>query len=281
MRYPGQGVSRAVSGGEGNGPSRSCVPGHRCDEPLQLPRKIVERRRLRADLFLNVRTRVVGVACATTLATQAVVANRANARAEAAHPAYETNLKIVKVKGDGRCMFRALALGLAHNKKKFLSEQDEVKEADLLRLAVSDCICRSATRRHDFEEALIAIKMEGSIQSYCQRLIRPSFWGGEAELLVLSRLLKTPISVYIREGAGFRGSFRSIQQYGEAFGPALCSLLLETCFVGRWHATALLQIAAEANLWICLFALGMEHAKKKKPVRLLYNGNNHYDLLLP
>ena len=61
-------------------------------------------------------------------------------------------------------MFRALALGLAHNKKKFLTQQDEEKEADMLRLAVGDCICRSVSRRHDFEEALIAIKMEGSIQ---------------------------------------------------------------------------------------------------------------------
>lgn len=31
---------------------------------------------------------------------------------------------------------------------------------------------------------------------YCQRLTKPTFWGGEVELLVLSRMLHTPIYVY-------------------------------------------------------------------------------------
>eukprot|EP00976_Prorocentrum_cordatum_P107587 1194666-Prorocentrum_minimum.AAC.12 len=33
---------------------------------------------------------------------------------------------------------------------------------------------------------------------YCKRINSPSFWGGEAELLVLSKMLKTPIRVYLR-----------------------------------------------------------------------------------
>lgn len=32
--------------------------------------------------------------------------------------------------------------------------------------------------------------------SYCQRLQKPSFWGGEVEILVLSRMLKVPIYVF-------------------------------------------------------------------------------------
>ncbi len=33
-------------------------------------------------------------------------------------------------------------------------------------------------------------------RSYCQRLQQPSFWGGEVEILVLSRMLKVPVYVY-------------------------------------------------------------------------------------
>lgn len=34
---------------------------------------------------------------------------------------------------------------------------------------------------------------------HARRIVSPSFWGGEAELLVLSKLLKTPIQVYLPE----------------------------------------------------------------------------------
>jgi hypothetical protein len=33
---------------------------------------------------------------------------------------------------------------------------------------------------------------------YCKRLQNPKFWGGEAELLVLAKMLKAAIKVYIR-----------------------------------------------------------------------------------
>lgn len=35
--------------------------------------------------------------------------------------------------------------------------------------------------------------------SYCRRLQNPSFWGGEPELLVLSKMLRVPIYVYTKE----------------------------------------------------------------------------------
>lgn len=31
---------------------------------------------------------------------------------------------------------------------------------------------------------------------YCQRVQKPSFWGGESELYVISRMLRTPIHIY-------------------------------------------------------------------------------------
>ena len=35
-----------------------------------------------------------------------------------------------------------------------------------------------------------------AVHRYCARLQQPSFWGGEVEILVLSRMLKVPIYVY-------------------------------------------------------------------------------------
>jgi hypothetical protein len=50
-------------------------------------------------------------------------------RSIAENPAVEKNFRVARVKGDGRCMFRAMALGLAYNKGHFLSKELEEKEA--------------------------------------------------------------------------------------------------------------------------------------------------------
>ena len=71
-------------------------------------------------------------------------------------------LRIVSIKGDGRCMFRAIVQGLALVKGKKLFSSDEEKQADLLRMAVAETICASAERREKYPEALMAIKSEVS-----------------------------------------------------------------------------------------------------------------------
>ncbi|CAI5466300.1 unnamed protein product [Closterium sp. Yama58-4] len=156
-----------------------------------------------------------------------------------------------RVHADGRCMFRALVSGMAANKNMALSPADETREADELRLAVADALCGSEKRRAAYEEALIAITVEESLQRYCQRITRPDFWGGESELLVLSRMCSQPIIVYIpeskaRQGARWGGGVVPIAEYGSEFGRAA----------------------------------GAHGNKPRKAVRLLYNGTNHYDLLL-
>ncbi|CAI5526829.1 unnamed protein product, partial [Closterium sp. Naga37s-1] len=156
-----------------------------------------------------------------------------------------------RVQADGRCMFRALVSGMAANKNMALSPSDETREADELRLAVADALCGSEKRRAAYEEALIAITVEESLQRYCQRITRPDFWGGESELLVLSRMCSQPIIVYIpeskaRQGARWGGGVVPIAEYGSEFGRAA----------------------------------GAHGNKARKAVRLLYNGTNHYDLLL-
>ncbi|KQK22424.1 hypothetical protein BRADI_1g67110v3 [Brachypodium distachyon] len=106
---------------------------------------------------------------------------------------------VQRVTGDGRCMFRALAKGMAKSRGIPLSAMEEVQDADDLRLAVKEVLCDNQTERQKYEEAIIAITVDESLKRYCQRIRRPDFWGGESELLVLSRLCRQPIIIYIPE----------------------------------------------------------------------------------
>ena len=155
--------------------------------------------------------------------------------------------KVVRVRGDGRCMFRSLAIGLAHITGRNLSSAEEETEADQLRLAVAESLCRSPEKRKKFDLATTAISFEMPIETYCKRVLMPSFWGGEPELLVLAEILRRPIVVYIPaakvKSAASNAGFVPIQTYGADF-----------------------KVTKKGN--------------PKKPVRLLYNGENHYDVLV-
>ncbi|CAL6293647.1 unnamed protein product [Bathycoccus prasinos] len=161
----------------------------------------------------------------------------------------------VKIKGDGRCMFRALALGLAHISKLNLTSSEETREADTLRTAVFEQMCREEEKRKEHAEATMSIKYGGDadgIEGYCRRIQKDDFWGGETELLVLAKLVKRPIMVYL---------------------PA--------------HMA---KNAASGSGYVCIQTYGEEYAKKtnkktgkvteRAPVRLLYDGSVHYDLLI-
>ncbi|GKV05964.1 hypothetical protein SLEP1_g17910 [Rubroshorea leprosula] len=153
-----------------------------------------------------------------------------------------------RVTGDGRCLFRALVKGMAFNKGITLSPGNEKADADDLRMAVKEVMCDNGKERQQYEEALVAITVEESLKRYCQRIQRPDFWGGESELLVLSRLCRQPIIVYIPEhehtNRGWGSGFIPIAEYGSEFRK------------------------------------GSKRGKARKVVRLLYSGSNHYDLLL-
>ncbi|CAI9287512.1 unnamed protein product [Lactuca saligna] len=158
------------------------------------------------------------------------------------------SFRVHKVTGDGRCMFRALVKGMAMNKSVNLSLREERENADELRMAIKEVLCDNEKERHKYEEALIAITVEEPLKRYCQRIGRPDFWGGESELLVLSKLCRQPIVVYIPEHEHSRGGYGSgfipIAEYGADFGK------------------------------------GSRKEKGKKAVKLLYSGRNHYDLLV-
>ena len=152
-------------------------------------------------------------------------------------------------------MFRALALGLAHISKLNLPSSEETREADTLRTAVFEQMCREEEKRKEHAEANMSIKYGGDgdgIEGYCRRIQKDDFWGGETELLVLAKLGKRPIMVYL---------------------PA--------------HMA---KNAASGSGYVCIQTYGEEYAKKtnkktgkvteRLPVRLLYDGSVHYDLLI-
>mmetsp|Transcript_32202 Transcript_32202/g.60495 ORF Transcript_32202/g.60495 Transcript_32202/m.60495 type:complete len:239 (-) Transcript_32202:460-1176(-) len=145
----------------------------------------------------------------------------------------DEKLREIRVSGDGRCMFRSVALGLAANKNVILGGK-ETEEADQLRMACHSAMCTSVKRRNDFPEAVMAVKVEQPIETYCKRIQKSNFWGGEAELLVLSKMLKAALKVYIRNPQG--QGYVCIQEYGREFDKS--------------------------------------NGGKRKPVRLLFNGVN-------
>ncbi|GAB2230149.1 hypothetical protein Droror1_Dr00014406 [Drosera rotundifolia] len=155
--------------------------------------------------------------------------------------------EVRRITGDGRCMFRALVRGMAANKGMSLTSHEERQDADDLRLAVKEVMCEDERERKQYKEALVAITVEEPLNRYCQRIERADFWGGESELLVLSKLCKQPITVYIpeREHKNSRGSgFIPIAKYGAEYRK------------------------------------GSGRRKARQVVRLLYSGRNHYDLLV-
>lgn len=158
------------------------------------------------------------------------------------------NYSVQKVTGDGRCLFRALVKGMARNKGLSLSPRKERDDADELRMAVKEVICDDHNERVRYEEALIAITVEESLKRYCQRIQRSDFWGGESELLVLSKLCHQPIVVYIPEQE------HNLRTWGDGFIP-------------------IAEYGSE-------FSKKSKKEKQRMPVRLLYSGNNHYDLLI-
>jgi hypothetical protein len=94
----------------------------------------------------------------------------------------------------------------------------------------------------------MAISFEMPMGTYCKRILQTSFWGGEPELLVLCHLLKRPIMVYLPavkvRSAGTNNGYVAIQTYGSEY------------------------------------AVSKKSGKTRKPVRLLFNGENHYDALV-
>lgn len=205
------------------------------------------------------------------------------ARAAAHEAGRAAALRVVKVTGDGRCLFRAIAKGLAHAGGRPLPAHLERADADALREAAYQQVC--VLRRDEFRKKAI---VEGDMARYCSQMRDPQFYGGEPEMYALAAVLEVPIEVYIPHpqqrqalvkiveyGSEFRGEGKKGNGGGGRGG-------------GRRKGTA--ETAASGRN-----AIGQDtgvppppqqqrdsdEQRARVPVRLAYNGTNHYDVLLP
>ena len=125
-------------------------------------------------------------------------------------------LRVDRTRGDGRCLFRSIARGLAHNAGLYpgplWNERRERREADILR-----CLCVREIRHHRplFLRDHI---FEDNFDKHLRQLLKSDQYAGEPELLVLGPLLQTPICVYVESGGGASSRhWRRIAVYGRSF----------------------------------------------------------------
>lgn len=124
-------------------------------------------------------------------------------------PVRATTLRVVQVRGDGRCLYRAIAKGLASSEGRRLSENLERADADALRSMAWKSICVDRVKEFASKQVI-----EGSLTLYCRQMRAPTFYAGEAEMLALADILKIPIKVYLDLG----GELKNIVTYGEKYG---------------------------------------------------------------
>ncbi|XP_020203979.1 OTU domain-containing protein At3g57810 [Cajanus cajan] len=116
--------------------------------------------------------------------------------------------RITGVPADGRCLFRAIAHGAClRNGEKAPDENRQRELADELRAKVVDELLK---RREETEWFI-----EGDFDTYVKRIQQPYVWGGEPELLMASHVLKTPISVFMRDTGSL--DLVNIAKYGEEY----------------------------------------------------------------
>lgn len=101
-----------------------------------------------------------------------------------------TRWQVLRIPGDGRCLFRSLAQGRALQRSgSLLGSRDETAEADALRHAV----CRKLREQRD----MISPFIDGDFDAYVDRMQHPSTWGGEPELAVAADCVQSQVDVYV------------------------------------------------------------------------------------
>ncbi|RDX87432.1 OTU domain-containing protein, partial [Mucuna pruriens] len=116
--------------------------------------------------------------------------------------------RVTGVPADGRCLFRAIAHGAClRNGEKAPDENSQRELADELRAKVVEELLK---RREETEWFI-----EGDFDTYVKRIQQPYVWGGEPELLMASHVLKTPISVFMRDTGSV--DLVNIAKYGEEY----------------------------------------------------------------
>lgn len=130
-----------------------------------------------------------------------------NARVEAVSDA-GVLLTCSKVVGDGRCLFRSVARGRAVARGETLPKPHaEKKAADKLR-------ARAVAELRKHRGLLLRFYViEDNFENYIERMALPRTYAGEPELLMLAKVLRMPIAVYLM----LNGMYRRIQLYGKHY----------------------------------------------------------------
>ncbi|KAL8159724.1 hypothetical protein V2J09_001261 [Rumex salicifolius] len=119
-----------------------------------------------------------------------------------------SDYRVTGVMADGRCLFRAIAHGAClQSGTEAPDENRQTELADELRAQV---VTELLKRRKETEWFI-----EGDFDAYVKRLQQPYVWGGEPELLMASHVLKTPITVYMKDRSS--GELAKIANYGEDY----------------------------------------------------------------
>lgn len=139
-------------------------------------------------------------------------------------------LRVVRVKGDGRCLYRSIARSLASEEERELSQRWETEDADALRGLAYKEMC--VTRAAEFAKRNI---VEGNLRMYCSQMRNSTFFAGEAEILALSDALKVPISIFMDTG---RGALKSIATYGTKHKKAAKGKTVRVLYNGTNHYNA-------------------------------------------
>ncbi|KAF5733699.1 hypothetical protein HS088_TW16G00139 [Tripterygium wilfordii] len=116
--------------------------------------------------------------------------------------------KVTGVIADGRCLFRAIVHGACLRSGEKAPDENQQRElADELRAQVVDELLK---RREETEWFI-----EEDFDTYVKRIQQPYVWGGEPELMMASHVLKTLISVYMKDRTS--GNLVNIANYGEEY----------------------------------------------------------------
>jgi len=152
--------------------------------------------------------------------------------------------KVLRVTGDGSCLFRSVAAGYAILKGQFDAQNHENVSRSLRQRVVEELKKR---------EDEIKWYIEGDFDTYVSNMKNQNVWGGETELLMLTHVLKHPITVYMQDEKKINGedSLKLIAEYGKEYGQYS---------EGRSMDSA---------------------CASPDPIRVLYHGYGHYELMLP
>lgn len=151
-------------------------------------------------------------------------------------------LRVRPVQRDGRCMFRALAIGCAKRERRVLTEGEEAAAADELRTRAAGALCGGDVA-DEYAAALNSVHAEyrGNLKKYCRDIREPQFWGGYSELVVLAKMLEETVVVFVPH--------KEVGGSTNGFIPIVC--------IDGWRRAG----------------------RRRKALKLLYSGAEHYDLL--